>query len=219
MLLDVRSGSFTTLPELAPTGERYDWFMVGSRYVVAPGFAYEIATGTVTSVAEATDPDLPGASVAGLCPRLRSRVEGYASEGFGALAFDESVLARNFRGRGMVSLESCTGRQLLRVQRGQERAVGFDIRGGLLTWDTATSEGRERSNYRGSLYSYVLGSGRRQRWRLPVLPGLEEPPNERGTFGYSTHTSNTVFWLADARLSEGTAPYVARWTVFAAKLR
>jgi hypothetical protein len=76
-LLDVRSQTIAMLPEPAPSGGSYIWYMVGSRYVLGVGFAYEIATGAVTTVGEAKDPDFPGASIAGLCPRLRSRIEAF----------------------------------------------------------------------------------------------------------------------------------------------
>jgi hypothetical protein len=62
----------------------------------------------------------------------------------------------------------------------------------------------EQSNAHGTLSSYRLSTGRRQTWKLPRLP-LVGAPNidgsgpeveSPGVYGYSTHTANTVFWIA-----------------------
>jgi hypothetical protein len=65
--------------------------------------------------------------------------------------------------------------------------------------------GNERTIQRhGTLSSYRLSTGRRQTWKLPPLALLGAPDidgsgpevQSPGVYGYSTHTANTVFWIA-----------------------
>ncbi len=53
-------------------------------------------------------------------------------------------------------------------------------------------------------------------WTLPRLPLAEAHP-VTGVLGYSTHTANTVFWVA-ARTLNGKLPEVETSAVYALKI-
>ena len=91
----------------------------------------------------------------------------------------------------------------------------------MLSWDTGcegeAAEPGER-HFRGRLYSYDLATHRRTSWQLPRLTvrGGEEPIT--GTFGFSTHTANAVFWLATQTLDCEKLCDVGTSAVYAAQL-
>lgn len=100
----------------------------------------------------------------------------------------------------------------------------FDLHGGLLTRDTGQvppdSYGEEELVAHGTLTSYRISSGKRRSWNLPrpvATGGTTAVP--RGDFGYSTHTANTVFWIALRTLAGSPIPHVETSTVYAARLR
>ncbi len=72
-------------------------------------------------------------------------------------------------------------------------------------------------SFRGSLYAYQLGSHRRHIWLLPRLNSEAGGPT--GTFGYSTHTANMVFWIATRTLADGEVLSVETSSVYAASLK
>lgn len=116
-------------------------------------------------------------------------------------------------------LHHCDGKTSGLASRKREAAArDIEINGGVLTWDTGLE--REEATphvYQGTLYSYDLASHTREFWRLPIAPAIyPEFPDERGTYGYSAHTLNIVFWLANAQMTEGRAPEVDRWQIYGA---
>jgi hypothetical protein len=181
---------------------------------------FDLATGAVSyrPPSQVLNLDLPGAPQ--ICPVLRASLR--AQLRYGVLpeqfAFGDGVFARPTANGHNIRIERCNGRStLLRgpsepaAQPGGVRPSeprSFDLGAGLLTWDTAHNangaEMNEQSNAHGTLSSYRLSTGRRQTWKLPPLaligapdidgsgPEVESP----GVYGYSTHTANTVFWIA-----------------------
>src|ERR1700677_168924 len=181
---------------------------------------FDLATGAVSyrPPSQVLNLDLPGAPQ--ICPALRASLRAQLRYGVlpEQLAFGDGVFARPTANLHNIRIERCNGRStLLRgpsepaAQPGGVRPSeprSFDLGADLLTWDTAHNangaEMNEQSNARGTLSSYRLSTGRRQTWKLPPLaligapdidgsgPEVESP----GVYGYSTHTANTVFWIA-----------------------
>jgi hypothetical protein len=139
----------------------------------------------------------------------------------------------------------CHGRTMLvpaHAERGNLEPYGWDLQfaGGLLTWDTGHLIGsynqEEESGTRGAdlrhgiLGSYDLHVHRSEIWRLPVLAlhGTRElvSPSKvvvKGTFGYSAHTDQDVFWIAARSFScvfgeGGCAPEHEVFAIYAARL-
>jgi hypothetical protein len=161
--------------------------------------------------------DLPGAPQ--ICPALRASLRAQLRQVLPEqFAFQGGVFAHPTANRPNIRIERCNGRStLLRgpseppmkpggVRPSEPRS--FDLGAGLLTWDTAHNasgaEMNEQSNARGTLSSYRLSTGRRQTWKLPPLALIGAPDidgsgpevQSPGVYGYSTHTANTVFWIA-----------------------
>jgi hypothetical protein len=162
--------------------------------------------------------DLPGAPQ--ICPALRPSLRAQLRYGVlpEQLAYQNGVFAHPTANLHNIRIERCNGRStLLRgpsepaaqpggVRPSQPRS--FDLGAGLLTWDTAHNadgaEMNEQSNAHGTLSSYRPSTGRQQTWKLPPLPLLGAPNidgsgpevESPGVYGYSTHTANTVFWIA-----------------------
>jgi hypothetical protein len=180
---------------------------------------FDLATGAVNyrPPSQVLNLDLPGAPQ--ICPALRASLRAQLRQVLPEqFAFQNGVFARPTANGHNIRIERCNGRStLLRgpsepapqpggVRPSEPRS--FDLGSGLLTWDTAHNangaEMNEQSNARGTLSSYRLSTGRRQTWTLPPLaligapdidgsgPEVESP----GVYGYSTHTANTVFWIA-----------------------
>jgi len=181
---------------------------------------FDLATGAVSyrPPSQVLNLDLPGAPQ--ICPALRPSLRAQLRYGLlpEQLAFGDGVFAHPTANLHNIRIERCNGRStLLRgptepaaqpggVRPSQPRS--FDLGAGLLTWDTAHNadgaEMNEQSNAHGTLSSYRLSTGRRQTWKLPPLPLLGAPNidgsgpevESPGVYGYSTHTANTVFWIA-----------------------
>ncbi|MGP8242062.1 MAG: hypothetical protein ACLQQB_09915 [Solirubrobacteraceae bacterium] len=208
-------------------------------------YLFDLATGAVSfrPPSQVLNLDLPGAPQ--ICPPLRSSLRAQLRYGVlpEQLAFGDGVFARPTANRHNIRIERCNGRStLLRgprepaAQPGGERPSqprSFDLGTGLLTWDTAHNadgaEMNEQSNAQGTLSSYRLSTGRRQTWKLPPLalvgapnidgsgPEVESP----GVYGYSTHTANTVFWIATRTVREAevtSALIVETSSVYAASV-
>jgi hypothetical protein len=246
-LLDIRTGALTTLPSgegrPSPSGEYGpSWSVVGSRYAEGSDAKdrcrqtkdevkrraecialYDIATGVMSDrpQSQVADPDRPGAPP--VCPALVARLveenlvlgeapwldlAGYSD---GILAAEASRPIRIYR---------CHGRPMTLPSYGEDR--NLQLRGGLLSWDSGHNaatfqEGDDASH--GTISSYRLATGERQRLALPrirVLMG--EHPTPR-VFGYSTHAANMLFWIATRTVALGKAGVtVATSTVYAGKI-
>lgn len=213
-LLDVVTGKVTPLPR------SHAWQNVGDYYVTSAKAAYDIATGAVTKVGKQADPNAPDDSLDAVCRGLRARVERYGHntlEGLAGVAYTNTLFAHADGDQGAVRIEYCRRKPTtLQPIKNEPSAAALDLRGGLLTWDTAAEEEERRAQpYSGTLYSYDPGSGKREHWRLPLAPGVFT--EEKGAFGYSTHTSNMVFWLAEAGSEEGRGAGVNEWRIYAAR--
>ena len=176
-LLDARTGAFLPLPK--PPAHEYGfygplWRGVGLRYVVGSAGSngqcrkakrhesctalYDIATGTISELAESQvpDPDLPGAPP--LCPALRRKVylrtkfeelegSGPLSPLGGGFSFRSGLFAHlEQTGEAPVRhirIERCHGPTTVVTMRREPRERDFEahsfhveIGGGFLTWDT-----------------------------------------------------------------------------------
>jgi hypothetical protein len=236
---DVRSGLVTRLPSGFP------WLRFGSRYVEGSDehacpqsraerehqlcrALYDIATGAVSERPDWQWPDLgrPGAPTA--CGRLRRILlpeaalapEGGELVSPRGVSYNDGLLATASSRPGAVRLVRCNGHTTVLAARGEP--VDFELRGGLLTWDTGHLAGEfdagergEGDISRGRIWSYKLHSRSRQSWTLPRLPLiLHTYPPRVGVFGWSTHTSNTVFWVAPLELERGERELVGASAIY-----
>jgi hypothetical protein len=231
-LLDMRTGEFTPLPG------GISWDELGTRYVRGEDarehqLVRSLATGAIKREGdgEFADLDRPGApGVRSVCPRLRARVRAEARFLTGSFAYERGVLARQLGERGDVEVARC-GRRA-RVLGGQ-RLLGkahnhvprdFDLRGGLLSWDTGSyadstaggEGGPSERGFRSRLNALGLASGRHLTW---ALPRVALPRTEPDFYGYSTHTANSVFWLATRTLAfSESGPLVHTYSLYSARL-
>jgi hypothetical protein len=233
-VLDARTGIATLLPPLETLMYRGslpppEWSAIGSRYVQGGSLPatcrqssnekrhgvlcvalYDLATGQVSYRPQSQLPDLDRPGAPPICARLRQKpLTEQIKHGEREFAYGDGYFAKpGGRLRRDVRIERCHGRPTILPESGgpENEPENFDLRDGLLTWDTAHpgfefneyphSEGADRT--RGMLYSYDLSTGRRHDWKLPRLPVRET--NGRfsvvSVLGYSTHTANMVFWIA-----------------------
>jgi hypothetical protein len=231
-VLDVRTG--TSVPLAAGAS----WFELGTRYAQGNSSSehqvvQSLASGAVKRSGEpgTVDLDRPGApGLAAVCARLRRAVSRTA--GFeGSVTYRNGVFVQPLGERGAVSIERCSGaRTVLRgaspggsFERHQPRY--FDLRAGLLTWDSGEPPQAENAElgerrFRSRLYSYVLASGRRRSWMLPQLRirnGSQTYPPAAA--GYSTHTADAVFWIASRTVPPGNPDgAVSTASVYSARL-
>jgi hypothetical protein len=238
-ILNLKTGTSTVLPEGA-TG--FNWHLVLGHDVEGwadehtcqrhrtprgPGEVcmalYDLATGGVTDRPGWQVPDLDRPGAPPVCKALRSTVLADKESGLPKFfSYADGVLAHPARRPGAVEIDHCNGRPV--VLGGHGEPVNFDVRGGLLTWDTghhATSFEAQEDVSRGTLTSYGVRKGGRRSWALPnlTLGGAVLRP-EYGVFGYSTHTANMVFWVASRTLgAEEKSLFVKASSVFAAPLR
>jgi hypothetical protein len=222
-LLDVRTGKTVLLPN---DGESSGWYRVGTRYVMGVNKIYDIATGATASLKRPADLDAPGASLNAFCPAIRRLVLHNPWQGFGErYAAEGDLFVQVSAEHGNVQIDRCHGRPtILTGHGGTTFGLGepedFNIRGGLLSWDTGSTVADympPKGPFRGSLYAYQLGSHRRHMWLLPRLNS--EAGGPKGTFGYSTHTANMVFWIATRTLADGEVLSVETSSVYAASLK
>jgi hypothetical protein len=225
-LLDVRTGKSVLLPK--KTNGTSDWYRVGTRYVMGVNVLYDIATGASTRLDRTVDLDAPGASTNGICPAVRRLVVHNPWDGLRrGFAFQGELFAQGSGKHGNVQIDHCDRRSTILGGRGGQTFGGgkpqdFDLRGGLLSWDTgsaATDYIPPEPKFRGSLDAYEFGSHRRHRWPLPRLPVAVAGETVKGTYGYSTHTANTVFWIATQTLGGEKVPSVETSSVYAAPLK
>ena len=243
-LYDVRSGTVTLLPagsEEGPWLRVGSHYVEGQgrhncrqsrveREDVLCRALYDIATGIVTFRPEHEWPDLDRAGAPSACPKLLrillpespATTEGEYQVARDAV-YSDGLLATFGARRHQVKLERCGGHAT--ILHCSCEPVDFDLGGGLLTWDTGhlASEYDYNEAYgidvsHGRLWSYDLHSHRRQSWTLPRRPLVLNNgfPPRLGVFGWSTHTSNTVFWIAALELERGERDLIGAWAVYAA---
>ena len=215
-LLEVATGRLRPVPHTI----RGQWGVVGSRYIEGfdarnvcrqtreekarrePCLAlYDLATGVVSDRPQwqVGDLDQPGAPL--ICPALRREVAGpWVRTG----TYSHGILGE---ATAPVELFHCNGHRTYLKTFGEPRSAV--LAGGVFTWDdgqrapenfTAPREARHVV-----LSTYRLGTHQRRDFPLPRLrltvPGT--PVVFHGIFGYSTHTSYAVFWVATETLSSG----------------
>ncbi|HEY5261101.1 MAG TPA: hypothetical protein VIJ33_03240 [Solirubrobacteraceae bacterium] len=236
-LLDARTGASLLLPQVSGR----EWESVGTRYVAGsdqpcPHSAeehcrdlYDIATGAVSNSypeSAVIDLDRPGAPANAVCPTLRRSVLKIAREEQPfeqTYAYLNGLFAHPFGRHGNVQIDRCNGRPTILHARGGEPGKGeplhFNLRGGLLSWDT----GSEAVNYippepmyRGRLYTYNVSTHRRREWLLPRVR-VQAPEPITGTYGYSTHTADVVFWIATRTVEGGKVNTITSSAVYAAR--
>lgn len=232
-ILDVRTGVITMLPE-GPSGSK--WQRAGARYVEGsaadqtcqrtktkkgPGERcvglYDLATSAVIDRAAWQIPDLDRPGAPAVCKHLRSNLLAGLEFGFSRrFGYADGLFAHVTARSGEARIDRCHGRPT--VLHGRGEPANFDLRGGLLTWDTGHPffVAGEEDTSRGRLTSYRLSNGKRHSWALPSL-SLEG--YESGVFGYSTHTASTVFWIASRTLGCEKIQCVATSSVYAAPIR
>ncbi len=209
LLWDARTGVTVALPRLP---NEMSWARVGTRYVEGYGnehrALFDIATGAVSIHSEsgAVDLDTPGAGAGTVCTGLRRAVVREVTEGAeSTYAYRHDMLVRRHGTGGDVQIEDCHGgARILHAAggavRGRGEPVDFDLRGGLLSWDTgdlaAAEADRSERRFPSRLYSYDLRTHRRMSWPLPQVTVRGATESVKGSFGHSTHAAHTVFWIA-----------------------
>jgi hypothetical protein len=226
-LLDVRTGKSVLLPK--KTNGTSDWYRVGTRYVMGVNVIYDIATATSTRLDRTADLDAPGASTNAICPAVRRLVVHNPWDGlYRGFAFQGELFAQGYGKRGDVQLDRCHGRPTILRARGTDDGFGsgepedFDLRGGLLSWDTGSEAAGyipPEPKFRGGLYAYELTTHRRHKWLLPRLTATGGGEPNKGTYGYSTHTASMVFWIATQTIGGDKILDVETSAVYAAPLR
>jgi hypothetical protein len=241
-VLNVRTGTSILIPQ-GPSG--HFWHRAGARYVegsaadetcprtripktlgeVCVGL-YDIVTGAILDRAAWQVPDLDRAGAPPICRALRSSVLAEREVGLSRLwSYANSVFAHADVLSTDVHIDRCRGRSIVLHGRGSSRDI--DVRGRVLTWDTghdATDHEAQEDLSHETLTSYRLTTGQRRRWALPSLSLLQGGflGSESGVFGYSTHTANTVFWIASRTIgyaNEGRTSFVETSSVYAARVR
>ena len=223
-LLDVRTGKTVLLPE-----KNSSWYRVGTRYVMGVNVLYDIATGVSTRLKRPADLDARGASMKAICPAVRHLVSRYQPQGlFKSFAYQSEMFAQGHGKHGDVQIDRCHGRPTILGARGTDSGFGggqpenFDLRGGLLSWDTGSEAAGytpPEPKFRGGLYAYELTTHKRHKWLLPRLTATGGGERNRGTYGYSTHTASMVFWIATQTIGGDKILDVETSAVYAAYLK
>jgi hypothetical protein len=231
-VLDAHTDGLTMLPESAG-GET-----VGALYVEGNGTQcsqtpleiralepcialYELSTGVVRQRPQSQVGDInrPGAPL--VCRALRATlVRERAEMPSEVFSYSGGLLARPIGERGSVQIDGCRGRRTILYGRGFPG--NLDIRSGLLTWDTGRNVEfyKEGESSNGTVFGYELATRRRHSWKLPRVRvhGGPEPPAV-GAFGYSTHTADTIFWIASELLTGPEITGVLTSGVYATPLK
>jgi hypothetical protein len=203
---------------------------------------YDIVTGIVTFRSESMLGDLDRAGAPPICRRLRGELISERLTGSpGRAVYSDGLLAKPAGPGGespldRVEIERCSGRRSILYGRGEPKGLergepeNLDARGGLLTWDT----GRPGTFFQdeeigdvapgalahGALTRYQFSTRRRRRWTLPRLPLYSGYPQPTiGVFGYSTHTTSMIFWIAAQTVEIGHGSDVAAASVYVTSLR
>ena len=223
-LLDARSGTVTMLPANPA------WITVGSQYLEGNGGActqttleirenkpcvalYNISTGAVSygPQSQIVDLDRPAAPL--ICRTLRNTLgRERANTNSNLYSYSAGLLARAVKvGSASVQINRCHGKRTILHAHGEE-AQNLDIRGGILTWDTGHYITELNETVDGTAYTFQLSTHRRHSW---PLPRLSVPGFTPGAYGFSTHTANTIFWIATESLGGQGTGYVLSSAVYA----
>ena len=221
-----------------PTG--FNWNRAGTRYLqgwaaqslcphtkaeaaveTACTAVYDLASGAVSDRSGSGVPDLDRAGAPPICLRLREAIFRATQAGFGRLfSYGDELFAHQGSRSGAAEIDRCHGRSSVMHVHGT--AVDFDVRGPMVTWDTGHSamyEFQEPGTRHGELTSYQFSDGGRRTWSLPSVSLRHGSVSENGVFGYSSHTTNTVFWIAARTLGCEKVACVETYSVFAAPVR
>jgi hypothetical protein len=231
-VFDVRTGA----NELLAAGT--SWFELGTRYAQGNSadehqVVENLATGTVKRTGESGAVDLDRAGAPGLsaiCPLLRRAVRREGSSE-GRSAYRSGRFVRPLGERGAVIVHRCNGAaRILAASSLPHRAFErhkpryFDLRSGLLTWDTGEQPNGEDAEVgerrlRSRLFAYRLSSGRLDSWLLPrtaIKEGRITLPAVAA--GYATHTAHAVFWVATrTTLPSNTGGSVSTTAIYSAQ--
>jgi hypothetical protein len=223
-VLNLRTDAMRALPRGG------GWFTLGTYYARGQNeegrqVVVDVAAGRVTRVSGVEYRELNRPGAPRVCPALRGRVKRLEVPVTGEFSYENDLFAKWGGSHGTVKLERCDGSStVLAGGRGEAgRARFLDLRDGVVTWDTADSEGGdgeplERGN---RLDAYTLGTHRRQQWVLPALRIPFAGGSERASghaAGWSTHTRNTVFWLPDREMECEKTCRVETLYLYAARL-
>jgi len=229
-VLNVQTGQAQLLPH---ESTRYQWDAVGSLYAEDPNYVagcthtddcialYELATGTLSErhTPPLVDLNRPGAPSLTICPALRHRVLTAEYEAPPNFAYESGLYVHPVK-HTYVEIDRCKRPPILLATKGEPR--DFNLNNGLLTWNTGyPTEGfdeEDESRFLSVLSAYQTATGKRRNWRLPQRSVPNAEP-QRSTLGYSTHTANTVFWIADRSglLDERSFFQVETYAVYSAK--
>jgi hypothetical protein len=207
-VLNVQTGQVQPLPA---ESTRYQWSTVGALYAEDSNYLdgcthtgdcialYDLATGTLSErhTLPLLDLNRPGAPSLTICPALRHRVLTAEYEAPPNFAYENGVYGHLVK-HTHVEIDRCKRPPIVLATKGEPR--DFNLSDGLLSWDTGYPTGgfleEDESRSPSVLTVYQPATGKRRHWRLPerFVPNAEP---ERSTLGYSTHTANTVFWIAD----------------------
>lgn len=233
-LLSAYSGRRLRLPAEAPSAQ-LEWTRVGSRFVEgltltqtcthtpvelkrrgnACTVLYDLATGSVTyrPNMEVIDLDKPSA------PRECSEIQGAELlEEREPAAYGEGVLALPAHPGDGVQLIKCRGGGRRLRERGEPG--DFRVGGGIVTWDNGLQASLgDVTREEKMVTSYRVRDGHRQTWGIPLVSveGQLEP-TPPGPYGFATHTSNTVYWLAARAVTPGESQAADRWSVYSAAM-
>jgi hypothetical protein len=181
---------------------------------------YEIATGVVSQRPQWQVGNIDQRGAPLVCPALRRTLlaERIDSRPY-LFAYSDGQLARPARGHGGVQIDRCHGRRTILHARGEP--VNFDLRGAVLTWDTGhnleTFNEDEEDISHGTAFSYGLAAHERHSWQLPRLP-VGGIPSPTAVLGYSTHTANTILWVAPEDNLGVKLPQIGTSAVYATPL-
>lgn len=250
LVLDGRSGSLSELPAL---GSGAEWVALGTRYVLGlsyptferkpePSFCPQsrielahqfpclaimgFSQKVVTYRPESLWPDLDVSGAPEICPRLRSKLikeTRAASSNPRFLDYSEGYYAQPTADDKAVELDRCSGTRVLLRAGGEPE--NFDVRGGVLSWDTGVpGSAFGEGTHKRVLSAYQYQTRRLQTWTLPVVPIREDNGGEVSIveypLGYSTHTASMVFWIAmERREPNNFDRRVLSSSVFAAPMR
>jgi hypothetical protein len=204
LTLNVRTGAMRALPRGG------GWFTLGTYYARGNNekdhqVVVDLATGKVKRVSEVEYRELNRPGAPRVCPALRGEGKRQEVPINGEFSYEGDLFAKSVGSHGAVRLKLCDGSSIvLPSRRGRVgKPLFFDLRSGLISWDTAVQQWYGFREGGDRLDVYNMKTRRHEEWTLPnlAIPGPEGPDKAPGyAAGWSTHTANAVFWLPDREL-------------------